>query len=298
MQRRFWPIRPSLLPGNSVVRWLIQHCLSVRRAAVFTVRHLPTFPYTVCIGAVGNVDRLWNGDFPHSGEGLVRGHMSKQVEDVVSTKSEKASNAEEAYQKILSRLRNGEIGGIDRIVDTVLAAELNMSRMPAREALLRLVNEGYLVGSTRGFRLPELRKSDILEIFEIRKLLEPRAAAEAAVELNAEQLGELEAAFADANLAFGNDDPHAMFVAQVRFRNGWMCAVPNRRLVSIIERFFDQVNAVRQATLHDRESRRLSFTIAGRILDGFRKGDSLQVFEQMYSFVEQSRLRFVELNVI
>ncbi len=41
--------------------------------------------------------------------------------------------------------------------------------MPAREALLRLANEGYLVGTTRGFVTPRLGLDDIREIFEVRR---------------------------------------------------------------------------------------------------------------------------------
>jgi hypothetical protein len=56
------------------------------------------------------------------------------------------------------------------------------SRMPAREALLRLTNERYLVGTTRGFVTPRLSLEDIRDIFAVRLLLEPRAAANAAEE--------------------------------------------------------------------------------------------------------------------
>ncbi|WP_298397639.1 GntR family transcriptional regulator [Sphingobium sp.] len=209
---------------------------------------------------------------------------------------DKGSNADEAYEAIVQRLRLGKIGRGDRIVDTVIAAELNMSRMPAREALLRLVNEGYLVGSTRGFRLPELTQADVLEIFEIRKILEPRAAALAAVALTPDQLEQLESAFFEARAGFETGNAQMMFDANVRFRNAWLNAVPNRRLVAMIERFFDQVNAVRIATLHDAESRQLSIAIGETLLAGFRRGDSLYVFEQMYSFVEAARAKFVALN--
>ncbi|AOR80083.1 GntR family transcriptional regulator [Novosphingobium resinovorum] len=210
--------------------------------------------------------------------------------------AEKGSNAEEAYAEVLGRLRLGLIAPGDRIVDKALAAELGMSRMPAREALLRLVHEGYLVGSTRGFRLPTPSNADILEIFEIRKMLEPRAAAMAVVEMTPESLATLEAAFADAQKAYEKDDMMALFNANVAFREAWLAVVPNVRLVAMIHRHFDQVNAVRLATLHDKETRAISVTIASTLLAGFRRRDSLYVYEQMLSFIENARLRFVALN--
>jgi DNA-binding GntR family transcriptional regulator len=208
----------------------------------------------------------------------------------------KASSAAEAYEEVLLRLRSGRISPDDKIVDTSLAAELNMSRMPAREALLRLVSEGYLVGSTRGFRLPTLSEEDIFEIFEIRKQLEPRAAALASVRLSATQRAELEAAVEDARAGHAAADPMLMFDAQLRFRMAWIEAVPNKRMVTILSRFFDQVNAVRIATLHDRETREVSLALVEELLVAFLKGDSLLVMEQMHSFIEAAQRRFTDLN--
>ncbi|WP_353038913.1 GntR family transcriptional regulator [Mesorhizobium sp. M1300] len=43
-----------------------------------------------------------------------------------------------------------------KLVDVDIAARLGISRMPVRDALMQLVHEGYLVGTTRGFTLPTL----------------------------------------------------------------------------------------------------------------------------------------------
>lgn len=58
---------------------------------------------------------------------------------------------------IRDRILRGEVGSEDRLVDTATAAEIGVSRMPLREALMQLVSEGYLESTTRGFtptRLP------------------------------------------------------------------------------------------------------------------------------------------------
>src|SRR5574343_841147 len=81
---------------------------------------------------------------------------------------------------LLQRIQTGGVGWQDRLVDTALAAELGVSRMPVRDALMRLSAEGYLVPTTRGFTLPNLSDGDVLDVFELRRLLEPRAAAMAA----------------------------------------------------------------------------------------------------------------------
>jgi DNA-binding GntR family transcriptional regulator len=211
----------------------------------------------------------------------------------VTASTEKASHAAYAYEEVLRRLRNGEIGKVDRIVDKTLATELDMSRMPAREALLRLVNEGYLVGTTRGFMLPRLSVADIMEVFEIRALLEPRAAASAAAVLGEAALARMGMAYRGVIAASHCLDPVGMNHAHAEFRNIWLEAVPNRRMAGTISRYFDQVYAIRGATLHDPEARRVSMTLLTAVHDGFVARDTLAVMDRMAAFIEASRLSFM-----
>jgi DNA-binding GntR family transcriptional regulator len=209
---------------------------------------------------------------------------------------EKSTSSEEAYEEILRRLRDGRVGLNDRIVDKALAAQLGMSRMPARDALLRLVNEGYLVGTTRGFKLPALSTKDILEIFDIRQMLEPRAIASAAAKGSGVDIAALESALNDARSAWLRDDMRSLIGANTRFRKVWLGAVPNRRLVALISRFYDQVSAVREATLHDPQTRTIAITIATAIFDGFKRHDTLYVHDQMVKFIEAARTQFLVLT--
>ena len=91
---------------------------------------------------------------------------------------------QQIYLDLRSKLQRGEIGPDERLIDVAIAEALGVSRMPVREALLQLMNEGYLVGTTRGFALPKLTPEDVNDIFEVRKLIEPRAAANAARDLD------------------------------------------------------------------------------------------------------------------
>src|SRR6266568_3644670 len=114
--------------------------------------------------------------------------------------------SERIYLDLRSRLQRGEIEEDRRLVDLEIAAQYGTSRMPAREALLRLTNEGYLVGTTRGFVTPKLSLEDIRDIFAVRRLLEPQAAANAARDLTSAEEALLTAAIGEARAAtLGND---------------------------------------------------------------------------------------------
>lgn len=73
-----------------------------------------------------------------------------------------------------------------------LAEELEISKTPVRQALAMLVHEGFVELLPRqGYRVRDLSIADVQEIFNLRLLLEPAAAAMAAEHATAEQLHEL-----------------------------------------------------------------------------------------------------------
>jgi DNA-binding GntR family transcriptional regulator len=195
------------------------------------------------------------------------------------------SHRSRIYDDLLGRIQRGEIGRGDRLVDTALAAERGVSRMPVREALMRLVAEGYLVGSSRGFVLPDLSRETVLEVFELRRLLEPHAAATAAQALDAAGRAALAAAVHAAEAALAAGDLMAFYRASQAFRDGWLAAVPNRALQATIHRYLIQVQAVRVATMRDGPTRRIILEGQKDLLDAFARGDAVRAGHAMLRFV-------------
>lgn len=163
--------------------------------------------------------------------------------------SRPSSLRERIYADLRTRLQLCEFGPDDRLVDTDIAASYGTSRMPAREALLQLVNDGYLVGTTRGFMVPVLSDADVRDIFEIRKLLEPRAAAQAARDLDAAAEAALDEAVQEARAALREGDVQRLIMSNIAFRAAWLGRVRNGRLAQTIARFVDHVQTVRLETL-------------------------------------------------
>jgi DNA-binding GntR family transcriptional regulator len=207
----------------------------------------------------------------------------------------KSNLGSQVYREILGRLQRGELGPDDRMVDTALASELAVSRMPVREALLRLVHEGYLVSTTRGFMLPKLSLEDVAEIYEIRRLLEPRAAASAAQVISNRSLELLEEAHDAASAAAVRHDATAFIRANNQFRQIWLQAVPNKRLAATISRFVDQVQIIRNGTLHNEESQRLSTALGADVLSAFKERNALAVQDRMTILLDRGRERFFQL---
>ncbi len=167
------------------------------------------------------------------------------------------SLVQSVYADLRQKLQFSEIGPQDRLVDVDISATYGISRMPAREALLRLAAEGYLVSTTRGFMLPTLSHEDVLDLFELRRALEPRAAASAARDLSPEAERQLGDALAAIRAADNADDLRGMVRGNVAFRSAWTGCIRNRQLAATIARFMDYFQAIRLETFADRATRRI-----------------------------------------
>jgi DNA-binding GntR family transcriptional regulator len=83
--------------------------------------------------------------------------------------------------RVRSAILSGQFGPGERVPQDDLAQQLGVSRMPVREALRILESEGLVeLRPHRGAVVVDLLPEDIAEVFEIRAMLEGKAAALAA----------------------------------------------------------------------------------------------------------------------
>jgi len=193
----------------------------------------------------------------------------------------KPNMREQVYLHLRARMQKGEIQFDDRLVDHEIAADLQVSRMPVREALLQLKNEGLLDSTSRGFVLRRFTPTDIAQLFEIRLLLEPAAAAAACEKATLEGLAIMRMATDESEKAHRASDILAYMKANTTFRSTWISLVPNPHLANMISRLVDHVEAVRLATLRDPKWRASSLLSTQKIMDGFMKKDTDLVQESV-----------------
>src|SRR4051812_6763342 len=94
---------------------------------------------------------------------------------------ENLSRADFVYQRLRQGIRAGEFRPGDRMREADLAAKLNVSRTPIREAIRRLASEGLLeVAASRGVMIIQLDKQQVRELYALREALEGTAARLAA----------------------------------------------------------------------------------------------------------------------
>lgn len=128
-----------------------------------------------------------------------------------------------------------------RIVEKDLCAEMRISRTPLREALNRLALEGLiLVRPYRGFVVAPVTATAFRELCELRRILEPEAAALSAARATPEDIETL-AANAKLEYTIGN---HETYVPYLRNNSAFHLALVrcahNSRLVSAVMSALDQ----------------------------------------------------------
>ncbi len=91
------------------------------------------------------------------------------------------SIAENAYQRLRLAIVECRLAPEQRLTEAAIAEQLQVGKTPAREALRRLVTEGLaLVTPRHGYTVAPITLRDVQELFELRLLVEPAAAALAA----------------------------------------------------------------------------------------------------------------------
>lgn len=92
-------------------------------------------------------------------------------------KTQRRRLADEVYDQLVEAILSREISAEDRLVQEKLAVELNISRTPVREALMRLETEGVLeIAASGGFRLARMDQSEVRQLYQARAAIEGQAA--------------------------------------------------------------------------------------------------------------------------
>ncbi|WP_046866830.1 GntR family transcriptional regulator [Microvirga massiliensis] len=160
---------------------------------------------------------------------------------------------EVAYQEVKRRILDNEYPPGSQILEQDIAAELDLSRTPVREALVRLEQDGLLsIVPRHGARISALSAADMREIYEILIALEPTAVELIARQrLAAEQLQPLVQSCdaMERSLEGSKPDLKAWAAADESFHTGVAQLCPNRRLSAMIMTVSDQSHRARLFTL-------------------------------------------------
>ena len=103
-----------------------------------------------------------------------------------------ATSSERVYQLIRDGIASGSFAAGAHLKEGELAERFGVSRTPVRSALQRLSNDGFVdLTAHTGAIVRGYERLDMIEIFEVRALLEPQAARLAALNRSQDQVEKL-----------------------------------------------------------------------------------------------------------
>lgn len=137
------------------------------------------------------------------------------------------------HRKLLERILRGLYPPGSRVKDTQLSESLQVSRTPVREALLRLVKEGFLENLVgRGFMVRPLTSQEVREIYPIIWNLESLALKESQP-LNNDTINQIETVAAEMA------EPQPDYIHLIELDQQWhsilLSGCSNQRLLTMIK---------------------------------------------------------------
>ena len=193
-----------------------------------------------------------------------------------------ATMPEIIYQRLREEILTGHMAAGENLNQVELADRFGFSRVPVREALKRLESEGLVVLQPhRGYFVTSLDIDEIEEIFEIRMMLEERAAYYATLHRTAEDVDALHQLL-DAldEITVGTSDDVATWAAYNREFHDRLFQPSRRRhlcrfadiLRNSVERYI-RIDATTAGRMQEAESEHHG------IFEAFRGGDAMRVGE-------------------
>jgi DNA-binding GntR family transcriptional regulator len=149
-----------------------------------------------------------------------------------------STSAEAVYRKLLHKIFSRQLRPGQRLPEVLVAEQLEVSRTPVREALRRLANEGLVVLIPNvGASVVTPTRTEMLDTYEVRNVLECLAVRRAAERISAVQLARLEEKIEEETRVFAQRDLEAYIEINNAFHRIIAEASGNLALADTIENY-------------------------------------------------------------
>lgn len=153
---------------------------------------------------------------------------------------------EVVFEYLREAILNGTLKPGERLMEIALAEQMGVSRTPVREAIRKLEKESFVEMIPRkGAYVADLTAKDIIDVLEIRILLEGFASAMAAEHMTEEELSGLDNTLHAFNDAVERQDRQAMIDLDNTFHDLIFDSTRNNKLIDIVKDLHDQFQRFR-----------------------------------------------------
>ncbi|MBD3666270.1 GntR family transcriptional regulator [Sulfitobacter sp. TSTF-M16] len=197
------------------------------------------------------------------------------------------SQGEAAYERLLAAIQYGKFQPGDRLREIEVAASLSLSRTPVREALRKLESDGIVEHRPRiGAVIRRLSQAEVVELYEMRLVLERTAAEMAAKHASAAEIDALE----ELNEEIGTATDNAARAAALnqQFHRGIYLATRNRFLLESARALNNALLLLGPTTLADKVRITVVYDQHREIIAALRAADPQKAGEAAAVHLETS----------
>jgi len=178
------------------------------------------------------------------------------------------------YDFLKEKILNLEIQPGEQIHIEIFTEKLDVSRTPIREAFIKLANEGLIEVHPRvGYFVTDITEEDIRDLFEIREIVEARAANKAASSLTDEELVEVKSFIEEGKIAVDNGDLDLYLKYDMKFHNYLQKHIQNKRLTTFMESLNNLTHRERIISIRSPENVKETIIEHERIVQALIKRD-------------------------
>ncbi|KMW59201.1 Transcriptional regulator, GntR family [Candidatus Rhodobacter oscarellae] len=194
--------------------------------------------------------------------------------------------ADEVYDELVDAIKRREIGPEDNLIQEKLAAEMNISRTPVREALMRLEQEGVLTVSNRGtFRLYQMDDDEVKELYQSRAAVEGQAARILAVRNDPSEIAMLRE-IVSREEGLNDHSARAYFEANRAIHRSFVELAGNRYLLEMFDMIWGKAMAFQIFATIENVDLSLSLGEHMALVDVIATGDRTEALEEFTRHIQ------------
>ncbi|PKW16018.1 GntR family transcriptional regulator [Saccharopolyspora spinosa] len=208
---------------------------------------------------------------------------------------QRGSATENAYEHIKHLILTSELAPGEELREVALTESTGFGRSPVREALRRLVQEGFVeVRPRQGYRVSVITLASVQDLFEMRLVLEPVAVEFAAQRAPKEELEALHA-LAHKTYVHGDTRSYEQFLQDNReFHVRIAKATGNERLARALQGLLEEMQRLFFISLGNRDRASEMVHEHHGLHDALLARDAARAREIVVEQIEASRARVLE----
>jgi len=215
---------------------------------------------------------------------------------ILGTPPVRESVSAAAHRQLREAILRGQIAMGARINELELATAWKVSRTPIRDALRRLEAEGLVQAVPgRGVVVPTLSPADVDELYELREILEGRAARQAAERATAEFQAQINYLIKAFGAALKQGDVDQMIAIDLDLHSGIAAMAGNRRLERTIDAVRGQVHQFRLRSFRMKGRAAKSLREMAKLVAAVRARDAARAERSMQEHIASLRADLPEV---